>query len=126
MISRDEDAQVTSLRDLYATPASISLAASESGRAPPYQLSLRHKSKVCALNGSHGAKWQKHRIIDWRHPDGNGIDLPAKLRARTIIISGYAFGLPAGAAERHGTITKPITHSDLVTAVQRRIGNPGL
>lgn len=66
-------------------------------------------------------------IADWRLPDGNGIDLAdqaVKLRARTLIISGYLFGLPAGAAQRHGTITKPITTDDLVTAVQRRIGNP--
>jgi DNA-binding response OmpR family regulator len=66
-------------------------------------------------------------IADWRLTDGNGIDVAdraAKIRARTIIISGYAFGLPAGAAEHHGVITKPITVYDLVAAVQRRIGNP--
>ena len=66
-------------------------------------------------------------IADWRLPDGNGIDLAdmaARLRARTIIISGYAFGLPAGAAERHGVLTKPITTYELVGAVQRKIGNP--
>ena len=43
-------------------------------------------------------------IADWRLPDGNGIDLAdraAKLRAKTIIISGYVFTLPAGAADRH-------------------------
>lgn len=66
-------------------------------------------------------------IADWRLTDGNGIDVAdraAKLRARTIIISGYAFGLPAGAAEHHGVIMKPVTVYDLVAAVQRRIGNP--
>lgn len=66
-------------------------------------------------------------IADWHLPDGNGIDLAdqaAKLRARTLIVSGYLFGLPAGAAQRHGTITKPITTYDLVAAVQHRIGNP--
>ena len=66
-------------------------------------------------------------IADWRLPDGNGIDLAdqaAKFRARTLVISGYSFGLPASAAQRHGTITKPITIYDLVAAVQHRIGNP--
>ena len=66
-------------------------------------------------------------IADWRLPDDNGIDLAdraVKLRARTIIISGYAFGLPAGAADRHGVLTKPITTYALVAAVQQKIGNP--
>lgn len=66
-------------------------------------------------------------ITDWRLPDGNGIDLAdaaVKRRAKTLIISGYLFGLPAGAAERHGMLTKPITVYDLVAAVQHRIGNP--
>ena len=66
-------------------------------------------------------------VADWRLPDGNGIDLAdaaVKRRARTLIISGYSFGLPAGAAERHGMLTKPITVYDLVAAVQHRIGNP--
>jgi DNA-binding response OmpR family regulator len=66
-------------------------------------------------------------IADWRLPDGNGIDLAdraAKLHARTIIISGYVFRLPAGAADRHGLLTKPISVFNLVAAVQHRIGNP--
>ena len=66
-------------------------------------------------------------IADWRLPDGNGIDLAdraAKLRAKTIIISGYLFSLPAGAADRHGFLTKPISIFNLVAAVQHRIGNP--
>jgi DNA-binding NtrC family response regulator len=66
-------------------------------------------------------------IADWRLPDGNGIDLAdraVKLRAKTIIISGYLFSLPAGAADRHGFLTKPISIFNLVAAVQHRIGNP--
>jgi CheY-like chemotaxis protein len=68
-------------------------------------------------------------VADWRLPDGNGIDVAdqaAKLGAKTVIIHGYPFGLPAGAAERHGTITKPVATYDLIVAVQRRIGNPDL
>jgi DNA-binding response OmpR family regulator len=65
-------------------------------------------------------------IADWRLPDGNGIDLAdraAGLRAKTIIINDYLFGLPAGAAARHDTLTKPIKTFELVAAVQRNIGN---
>jgi two-component system cell cycle response regulator CpdR len=67
-------------------------------------------------------------IADWRLPDGNGIDLAdtgANLGAKTIIISGFLFGLPAGAAERHDLLATPISTYDLVAAVQRKIGNPG-
>lgn len=66
-------------------------------------------------------------IADWQLPDGNGIDLADRannLRAKTIVLSGYLVGLPAGAAKRHGLMTKPVSTYDLVTAVQRRIGNP--
>ena len=66
-------------------------------------------------------------IADWRLPDGNGIDLAddaARRRARTLTISGFAIRLPAGAAERHGMLTKPVSIFELVAAVQRLIGNP--
>lgn len=64
-------------------------------------------------------------IAGWRLPDGNGIDLADQalnLRAKTIIISGYLFSLPAGAALRHGTLMKPIRTNEMVTAVERSIG----
>jgi DNA-binding response OmpR family regulator len=64
-------------------------------------------------------------IVDWVLPDGNGIDLAddaLQRDARTLIISGYAFGLPAGAAQRHEILMKPVSTDDLVAAVQRRIG----
>ena len=66
-------------------------------------------------------------IADWRLPDGNGIDLAdkaIKLGAKTIIVSGYLFTLPAGAADRHGLLTKPVSIYNLVAAVQHSIGNP--
>ena len=66
-------------------------------------------------------------VADWRLPDGNGIDLAdhaVRRGARTLIISGFGIGLPAGAAERHGMLTKPVSIFDLVAAVQRLIGNP--
>ena len=66
-------------------------------------------------------------VAGWQLPDGNGIDvadLALRRRAKTLIISGFAIGLPAGAAQRHGLLTKPISIYDFVAAVQRRIGNP--
>ncbi len=68
-------------------------------------------------------------IADWRLPDGNGIDLAdraVKLRAKTLIISGYLFGLPGGAAERHKLLKKPMRPGELVAAVGRSIGNAGI
>lgn len=66
-------------------------------------------------------------ISDWRLPDGNGIDLAdraTRLGAKTIILSDYLFTLPAGAADRHVLLTKPVSIYNLVAAVQHRIGNP--
>jgi DNA-binding response OmpR family regulator len=63
-------------------------------------------------------------IADWLLPDGNGIDLADHAldhRAKTLIISGYLIGLPAGAARRHRLLRKPFSIEDLVTAVQNRI-----
>jgi hypothetical protein len=55
-----------------------------------------------------------------RSHEGTDTDRAAKLRARTIIISGYIFSLPTGAADRHGLLTKPISIFNLVAAVQHR------
>ena len=63
-------------------------------------------------------------IADWQLPDGNGIDVAdqaLKRRARTLIISAYLFGLPAGAARRHRLLRKPFSIDDLLVAVQSRI-----
>jgi two-component system, OmpR family, response regulator len=66
-------------------------------------------------------------IADWLLPDGNGIDLADRALehgAKTLIISGYLFGLPAGAARRHFLLRKPFSIDDLVLAVQNRIKTP--
>jgi|ERR1700756_5671220 two-component system, OmpR family, response regulator len=66
-------------------------------------------------------------VADWMLPDGNGIDLADRAlehRAKTVIISGYLFGLPAGAARRHFLLRKPFSIDDLVVAVQNRIKTP--
>lgn len=66
-------------------------------------------------------------IADWMLPDGNGIDLADRAlerHAKTLIISGYLFGLPAGAARRHRLLRKPFSIDDLVAAVQNRMERP--
>jgi DNA-binding response OmpR family regulator len=66
-------------------------------------------------------------IADWLLPDGNGIDLAdraASLGAKTFIISGYLFRLPAGAASRHQLMMKPVRPQELVSAVRRAVGAP--
>lgn len=64
-------------------------------------------------------------IADWLLPDGNGIDIAdraAKLGAKTIVMSGYLFRLPAGAADGHQLMMKPIRPGEIVAAVRRSIG----
>ena len=66
-------------------------------------------------------------IVDWRLPDGDGAELADRvlgLRAKTLIISGDMFALPAEAADRHETMMKPIKSFALVAAVQRMIRSP--
>src|SRR3954454_19573065 len=66
-------------------------------------------------------------IADWMLPDGNGIDIADRAlehRAKTLIISGYLFGLPAGAARRHRLLKKPFSTDALVVAVQNRLKKP--
>jgi CheY-like chemotaxis protein len=66
-------------------------------------------------------------IADWLLPDGNGIDVAdhaAQLGAKTLIVSGYLFGLPGGAAERHQLLPKRLGHAAIVAIVRRVIGGP--
>ena len=65
-------------------------------------------------------------IADWVLSDGNGIDvaeLAANLGAKTILMSGYLFHLPVGAAERHQLMMKPIRPHEMVAAVRQSIGD---
>jgi hypothetical protein len=48
----------------------------------------------------------------------------AGLGAKTFIISGYLFRLPAGAASRHQLMMKPVRPQELVSAVRRAVGAP--
>lgn len=64
-------------------------------------------------------------IIDWRLPDGDGLlvaDRAADLGAKTLVMSGYLFQMPAGRVVRHETLMKPLRPSEILTAVERSIG----
>jgi hypothetical protein len=41
-------------------------------------------------------------------------------------MSGYLFQMPGGRADRHETLMKPIRPSEIVNAVERRIGKGGI
>lgn len=65
-------------------------------------------------------------IADLRLPDGDGLEIAehaADLGAVTFIMSSYLFQLERGTASRHELLMKPLRPSELVSAVQRRIGS---
>jgi two-component system response regulator HydG len=64
-------------------------------------------------------------VADWRLPDGNGLeiaDLAAKKGAKTILISGYLFQIPAAKMTRHELLMKPMRPTELTEAVRRVLG----
>ena len=68
-------------------------------------------------------------IADWRLPDGDGtliLDWAAEQGAHTFLMSGYLFQMPGGRAERHDSLMKPLRPSEIVAAVERRIGKAGV
>ena len=67
-------------------------------------------------------------IADWVLPDGDGIDVAdtaAHLGAHTLVITGHISNLPAGVAERHRTLSKPVDHQQVLTIIRGAIGAPG-
>jgi DNA-binding response OmpR family regulator len=66
-------------------------------------------------------------IADWRLPDGEGTtiaDGASELGAKTIVMTGYLFQMPAGSAGAHETLMKPVRPSEIIDTVQRLIGQP--
>jgi len=67
-------------------------------------------------------------IADWWLPDGDGIVLAneaAERGAKSFVLSGYALTLIGETAHRHELLRKPITPTELIEAVQRKIGAAG-
>jgi DNA-binding response OmpR family regulator len=67
-------------------------------------------------------------ITDWKMPDGDGTvvaDAAADLGAETFVMSGYLSKMPGGRSDRHETLMKPVRSSELIAAVERRIGKVG-
>jgi len=62
-------------------------------------------------------------------PDGDGTviaDAAADLGAATFVMSGYLFQMPGGRADRHQTLMKPLRPSEIVAAVEQRLGKTGI
>jgi DNA-binding NtrC family response regulator len=61
-------------------------------------------------------------MTDVRLPDGTGLDVAnaaTERGARAVVISGYAFSLPHGIAERYEVLLKPLRPVEIVTAIER-------
>ena len=66
-------------------------------------------------------------IADGKLPDGTGMDVADRAHAagmRTLVITAYAFTLPAAARERYEILLKPLRPAELVTAVERALAGP--
>ena len=66
-------------------------------------------------------------IADWVLPDGDGVDVAdsaAQLGVHTLVVTGHIANLPAGIAERHPTLSKPVDHQEVLSVVRGAIGTP--
>lgn len=63
-------------------------------------------------------------IADGKLPDGTGMevcDAAADKGLRCMMITGYAFTLPVGAADRYDILLKPLRPVEIVAAVDRAL-----
>ena len=61
-------------------------------------------------------------LADARLPDGTGMevaDAASEKGIKAIIITGYAFTLPQGVADRYDVLLKPLRPIEIVSAIQR-------
>jgi two-component system response regulator PilR (NtrC family) len=68
-------------------------------------------------------------LADWRLPDGDGLviaDTAAAAGAKTLLMSGYLFQMPGSPAIQHEMLMKPLRPSEIIAAVERSIGKPGV
>src|SRR5271170_1033175 len=64
-------------------------------------------------------------IADGLLPDGNGMAVADKARARAvraIILTGYCFGLTAETFDRYEILQKPVPMAELIETVKRAVG----
>jgi len=65
-------------------------------------------------------------VADGKLPDGTGMDVcddAAERGTKSLIITGYAFSLPAGATDRYDILLKPLRSAEIVAAVERIIAD---
>jgi two-component system response regulator HydG len=63
-------------------------------------------------------------VADGKLPDGTGMDvcdLAAEKGIKCLIVTGYAFSLPAGAADRYEILLKPMRPAEMIAAVERML-----
>ncbi len=63
-------------------------------------------------------------VADGKLPDGTGMDVcdaAAEKGVKCIIITGYAFTLPVGTAERYEVLLKPLRPAEIVAAVDQAL-----
>ena len=61
-------------------------------------------------------------LADARLPDGTGMDLcdaAAEMGVKCLVMTGYAFTLPEGIADRYDVLLKPLRPIEIITALKR-------
>jgi len=63
-------------------------------------------------------------LADERLPDGSGTqiaDIATELGIKALIMTGYAFTMPADAKERYEILLKPLRPTEIIQAVERAL-----
>lgn len=61
-------------------------------------------------------------LTDARLPDGTGMDLcdvAAEMGVKCLVMTGYAFTLPEGIADRYDVLLKPLRPTEIISAIER-------
>ena len=92
-------------------------------RSGDYEVEFAHTAehaRACLNSGRYDLV-----VADWRLPDGDGLDiadLAADHGSKTMLVSGYAFQMPAERMQRHELLMKPVRPYEVLDAVGRAIG----
>jgi DNA-binding NtrC family response regulator len=87
-----------------------------------------------AATASGGAELLRQRrydlvLTDGRLPDGTGMqiaDIAAGQGMKAIIMTGYAFTMPAEEKERYEILLKPLRPTEIIAAIERALSVGGL